>query len=168
MTRRAGEALRILNSWSRELGKRPLLLLDNIDLVFGLLKKDHWGLRNVLQKPGGIVVIGASSVHLESSFHSEAAFYEFFEVDTLEKLTDVELVSCLRQLAAERGEPGRRVLRVLDQEPGRVRALYYLTGGNPRTLAMLYMMLEVSDEGDLMRDLERLLDQATPALQGPD
>lgn len=155
-------ALEVFRKWMKQEGKRPLLLLDNIDLIFGGLKKQQWSLRRVLQEAGGIVVIGASAVYLEATVDPKAAFFDFFQVDVLEKLTHPELLSCLRGLAAARGEAGQRVSRVLNQDPARISTLYDLTGGNPRTLVMLYLMLEMNDDGDLMRDLERLLDQATP------
>ncbi len=155
-------ALSVFRGWAKIEGKRPLLLLDNIDLVLGGLKDKQWSLRRILQERRGIVVIGATAAFLETTIDPEAAFYEFFQVDVLEKLSREELFSCLRQLAAERGEAGQKVTEVLNRDPARVRVLYDLTGGNPRTLAMLYLMLEMLDDGDLMRDLERLLDQATP------
>ncbi len=58
--------------------------------------------------------------------------------------------------------PAEGFLQILDRDPARIHVLYDLTGGNPRTLAMLYLVLETSGDEDVMRDLERLLDQATP------
>ena len=53
------------------------------------------------------------------------------------------------------------MLNVLNRDPGRIRALHDLTGGNPRTLVLLYLLLELDAEGDVFSDLERLLDQVT-------
>ncbi|MFH0880037.1 MAG: tetratricopeptide repeat protein [Lentisphaerota bacterium] len=155
-------ALGLFREWMKREGKRALLLLDNMDLIFDGLKSKQWSLRRVLQESGGIVIIGATASFLEATVKPDAPFYDFFQVDVLEKLDHTELLSCLRQLAAERGEAGKKVIEVLDSDPGRIHVLYSLTGGNPRTLAMLYLMLEMSDDGDIMRDLERLLDLATP------
>ena len=79
----------------------------------------------------------------------------------LEKLSHGDLVTCLRGLAAERGEGGKNVLAAIDHDPGRVHTLYDLTGGNPRTLSLLYLLLEMDGDGDVFADLERLLDQVT-------
>ena len=155
-------ALGLFREWMKFEQKRPLLLLDNIDLVFSGLKDKQWSLRRVLQEAGGIVVIGASAGFLEATSRPEAAFYDFFKVDVLEKLGPEELFSCLKQLAVERGELGQKVTHILERDPARIHALYDLTGGNPRTLSMLYLMLEVSEDGDIMNDLEKLLDQSTP------
>lgn len=155
-------ALGVFRSWMKREEKRPLLLLDNIDLIFDGLKDKQWSLRRILQEAGGVIVIGASSGFPEATSKSEAAFYDFFKVDVLEKLSHEEIFSCLHQLAIERGEPGQKVIRILESDPARIHALYDLTGGNPRTLSILYLMLEVSEDGNIMRDLERLLDQSTP------
>ena len=155
-------ALALFKEWMKRQARRPLLLLDNIDLIFNGLKEKQWSLRRALQEAGGIVVIGASAGFLEAVAAPRAAFYDFFQVDVLERLSREALLASLRHLAAERGEAGRRVTALLARDPGRIHTLYDLTGGNPRTLVMLYLMLEVSDEDDLMRDLERLLDQVTP------
>jgi tetratricopeptide (TPR) repeat protein len=53
------------------------------------------------------------------------------------------------------------VLAAIDNDPGRIPTLHDLTGGNPRTLILLYLLLELDAEGDVFRDLERLLDQVT-------
>jgi len=155
-------ALALFKVWMKEEKKRPLLLLDNLDIIFGGLKNKQWSLRRVLQEAGGIVVIGASAGALEAATDREAAFYDFFQVDVLAKLERHEILLCLRHMALQREEDGRRVLQVLDSDPARIHVLYDLTGGNPRTLAFLYLVLETSGDEDVMRDLERLLDQATP------
>lgn len=156
------EAHRLFRRWTTSIGLRPLLLLDNVDIVFGALEKEEWALRRVLQSKDGPVVIGASTTALEATARPEGAFYDFFQIDVLKKLGAEELRSCLYRLAEHRGESGKAVLEVLSREPERIRALFDLTGGNPRTLVMLYVILEDRDRGDVMRDLERLLDQATP------
>jgi Flp pilus assembly protein TadD len=156
------EALGVFRGWMEAEGRRPLLMLDNIDIILAGLKDEGWSLRRILQERGGIVVIGASAGPLEAAAKQDAPFYDFFQVDVLEKLRYEEVVSCLRRLAGERQEAGRSVIETLDRDRARVRVLYDLTGGNPRTLAMLYLILEARGDGDVMRDLEGLLDQATP------
>jgi|GEM_PF-252216 len=155
-------ALALFRGWMKREQRRPLLLLDNLDIIFAGLKSKHWSLRRVLQEAGGIVVIGASAAALEAATNREEAFYDFFQVDVLAKLEHHEILLCLRHMALQREEAGRRVLQILDRDPARIHVLYDLTGGNPRTLAMLYMVLETSGDEGVMRDLEHLLDQATP------
>jgi hypothetical protein len=156
------EALALFKSWMKREERRPLLLLDNLDIIFAGLKSKQWSLRRVLQEAGGIVVIGASVAALEAAADREGAFYDFFQVDVLAKLAHHEILLSLRHMAGQRGEAGKKVLQILDRDPARIHVLYDLTGGNPRTLAMLYLVLETSGDEDVMRDLDRLLDQATP------
>ena len=154
-------ALDVFKRWAKREGRRPLLLLDNIDFILDGLEAQHWSLRRVMQEAGGIVVVGASAAYLEATADPKGAFYDFFQVTVLEKLGQDELIACLRRLAQERGEEGRKVLNVLNRDPGRIRALHDLTGGNPRTLVLLYLLLELDAGGDVLSDLERLLDQVT-------
>jgi hypothetical protein len=59
--------------------KRLLLLIDNIDLVFDRLKKDHSHLREILQSEPQIQFIGASARAVEATYDYDAAFYKFLE-----------------------------------------------------------------------------------------
>jgi tetratricopeptide (TPR) repeat protein len=146
-----------------ETGKRAILLLDNLELIVGGLKPDEpWALRRVLQMAGGPLVVGASTHFLRESGDREAAFYEFFHPHVLEPLSESELTRCLRALADRAGQTGDAVKTILEQEPGRVRALYALTGGNPRVLAMTYQLLERRETSDVFADLEALLDKVSP------
>ncbi len=155
-------ALALFKAWMKEEQRRPLLLLDNLDIIFTGLKAQEWSLRRVLQQAGGIVVIGASAAALEAAADREGAFYDFFQVDVLARLKHHEILLCLRHKALQRADAGRRVLQILDRDPARIHVLSDLTGGNPRTLAFLYLVLETGGDDDVMHDLEGLLDQATP------
>lgn len=157
----ADAALAALKQWGKREGKRILLLIDNIDLILDGLTRQHWALRRTLQEAGGIIVIGAATAYLEATADPKGAFYDFFQVTPLERLSQDELLACLRRLAAARGDSGRKVLHILDTDPGRIRTLHDLTGGNLRTLVLLYLLMERDVDDDVMRDLERLLDEVT-------
>lgn len=155
-------ALAVIKNWGRRTGKRLLVFLDNIDFILDSLEETQsWRLRNVLQEPGGIVVVGAAAGFVEATADPGQPFYDFFHVTVLEKLGYDETAASLRAFARLRGTEGVKVLHVLDRDPARIRTLYDLTGGNPRTLAILYMLLELHIDEDVMGDLERLLDQVT-------
>ena len=65
-------------------------LIDNLDIVLDGLAKDQWHLRRVLQQAGGVVLIGASTAALEAAVHPEAPFYDFFQIDLLDRLDDLK------------------------------------------------------------------------------
>lgn len=155
----ASEAL--FSQWIDKENRRPLLLLDNIDLIFAGLKKEQAVLLEHVQKPGGIVIVGGSATNVEAIMDPTSALHRYFEVTKLDRLTKQELIACLRSLALARGSDGEKVLRLVDKDAARIRTLHDLTGGNPRTLTLLYMLLEIDSGGDVFSDLERLLDQVT-------
>ena len=145
-----------------QLGRRPILLIDNLDTLLAGLDKNHqWSLRQTLQRSDGPVVIAAASRYPDSTHNQEAAFYDFFRIQTLDRLENAEVLLCLRTLAQHRGEAGKPVLALLDSDPGRVAALNTLAGGNPRTLGVLYGVLESHMSTDVLSQLSAMLDTFT-------
>lgn len=147
----------------KALGGRPVLLVDNLDLILDALPdNDHWSLRRTLQASGGPVLFGAATQHIRQSGDRKSAFYEFFHPKLLQPLTEAELLQCMYRLADTRGEAGKPVREIIAREPGRLRTLHILTGGNPRVLALVYQLMERSESDTAFSDLEILLDQLTP------
>ncbi|TRW97040.1 tetratricopeptide repeat protein [Candidatus Methylobacter oryzae] len=155
-------AWRVFNSACEKLGKRPVLFLDNLDLILDALKKHDWGLRDILQQSCAPIVIGAAAAYPKSLSDRKAAFFDFFRLTTLARLEHHEVRACLLRLAQKRGEAGSKVSELLRRDPGRIDALTEMTGGNPRTLAVLYLLLESQAGEDAFADLEKLLDRMTP------
>ena len=160
------EALAILRAESERIGRRLVLLVDNLDLILDRLgPKEEWALRTALSEAKYLTVIGASSRTLEAFYSYDRAFYDFFQVHELKGLDDDEAFALLQQMAEQ--AKSDRVQKLLVDNPGRVRALRLLTGGNPRTMALLFRVLEKEDgrehsDGETMQDLEQLLDLYTP------
>ncbi len=158
--RRAPEALNLIIAKIGELGKGLVLFMDNLDLILDRLKAQEWTIREVLSETPGLLLIGASSTAMESTYHYDAAFYDFFETHELRGLSEAEMTVVLRRLAQLDGVPG--VEELLKSDPARISALHTLTGGNPRTVVLLFGILASGPDGDVRNDLERLLDQCTP------
>ena len=167
---RAG--LDLLNEACARLGRRPVLLVDNIDMVMrridnrGRTRHDplspaYWALREALSAADGPVMIGGSVRLSEPFVGYEKAFYDFFTVKRLDKLSLPEVEEVLRRLAERRG-----LLEEWDQRTaarqGRVQALYELTGGNPRALGLIFELLRQGVNSRAIDDFERLLDLTTP------
>ncbi|MBL4685204.1 MAG: ATP-binding protein, partial [Nannocystaceae bacterium] len=157
---RRDRALALLRDVAKRIGRRLVLLIDNIDLVFDRLEKEQWTLREVLSAEPWIQLIGASSAPLESYYRHDRAFYDFFRVEHLHGLSEDETFAMLRKLADIAGS--ERVARVLDEQPARIKTLRLMAGGNPRTIVVLFGLLSQGIDGDARTDVERLLDACTP------
>ena len=143
------------------IGRRPVLLVDNLDTLLIGLEQQQWGLRTTLQQANGPVLIAAASRYPEQLSDNAAAFFDFFRVTTLSRLNDDEVMACLRSLAIKRGIQGAPVIRLLETDIGRISALNTMAGGNPRTLGVLYTVLEAHMSDDVLAQLSAMLDTFT-------
>ncbi|MCA9705377.1 MAG: tetratricopeptide repeat protein [Myxococcales bacterium] len=157
---RRERGLALLCQLADRLGRRLVLLVDNVDLVLDRLQDEQWTLREVLSEERRIQLVGATSAPLESYYRHDMAFYDFFRVHHLEGLTVEETFTVLRKLAQATGNA--EVATLIDEEPGRVKTVRVMAGGNPRTVVLLFSLLAQSTEGDVRADIERLLDLCTP------
>jgi tetratricopeptide (TPR) repeat protein len=157
---RRRSALDLLCKLAEQLDRRLVLLVDNVDMVLDRLERDEWALREVLSAEPRIQLIGATSAPLESYYRHDRAFYDFFRVHHLTGLSDAETFRVLHGLAAATGNA--RVERLLNEEPGRIKTIRLMSGGNPRTVVLMFTLLELGADGDVRSDLERLLDLCTP------
>lgn len=157
---REKQAIALLRRASEKLGRRLLLLIDNIDLVFGRLEGEHWALRELLGREEWLLLIGASAAMLEATFTYQEAFYDFFRIHELGGLSEEESREVLLHLARVGEAP--EVARVVESDPGRIKTFHVLAGGNPRTVVLLYDILARGVAGDVRSDLDRLLDRVTP------
>lgn len=161
LDRKDGEgALQALLRVAQKLDRRLILLVDNIDLILERLKEKDWVLREALQQHPALLLVGASSRALEASYDYGKAFYDFFRIDELRGLSESEMRETIANLAKQRG--AHELIERLEADPGRLRVLHTLTGGNPRTAVLLYGVLLKGVDGDVRSDLEGLLDEVTP------
>jgi len=154
------QVLAALLDQARQLQRRLLLLIDNIDLILDRLRDHHWALRETLQSRPEVLVFGASARAIEASYKYDAAFYDFFRIDELKGLTEAELKATLLRLAEV--TVAGAVAELVERDPARIRTLHLLTGGNPRAAVLLYGVLAQGPAGDVRSDLEGLLDRVTP------
>ena len=155
-------ALAQLRRWSRENGKRLLLLVDNFDQIIEQIRdeRDEAALRNVLMNDGTFMLIGAAPAHFREISHYESPLYNFFQVFHLEELEFEQILELLRQrAAADNISDYEEVLRA---NAVKLKVLRYFTGGNPRLILMLYRVVSQSQVGQVREGLEKLLDEVTP------
>lgn len=153
-------ALDLLLTESRRLDRRLVLLIDNLGMILSHLKAEDWRLRDVLSSCDRLLIIGASSHHLEATYDYDAAFYDFFDLHELSGLTTDETHAVLTTLARRTRSP--EVEQLLTDQPARIKTLHVLTGGNPRTINLLFEILASGLSEDVEADLTQLLDRCTP------
>lgn len=155
----AQDAERTLLEIAAEIGRRPVLLVDNLGLIFERLKKPELHqFRAFLMKNSAPIVIGASAQMLDQDY--AAPFYDHFKTHPLGRLSYDDMRDVILRLAERTGNtdiPAR-----IDQESGRLHALHALTGGNPRTTRILFDVFSHGFSQEAYQDLEMLLDWMTP------
>ena len=150
----------LLEGWANQSKRLIVLLVDNLDLVLDRLSDWLWELREALSLDNRLVMIGASSRFVEETIDYQSPFYDFFRVHELGPLSEDEARAVVLSLARRANTPN--VSKVLERDPGRFKALFVLTGGTPRTLALLHTVLAFDQNDSIERDLDGLLDQLTP------
>ena len=163
-----------LASISMATQKHFLLLVDNSDrLIETIDLREQWGLRELLSARNDITFIGATSQASEGLYGSDRAFFEFFQIHRLGPLSLNDVRNLLLKLSEsveerleERGSAKRRITTWLSSEPARIRTLFQLTGGNPRTTVLLFHLVLDGLDGGAREYLEQLLDQVTPNYKG--
>ncbi len=157
----AREAFDFFKGLTVELNRRPVLLIDNMSLVFERLAKDEkHTLRAWLMQNGAPIIIGASATVIKETNDYGAPFYDAFNIQYLQKLKFEELLEIIRNLATITNI--KETIPQFDDKLGRLKTIHQLTGGNPRTATMLFRLLINGFSKDINEDLEALLDEITP------
>ena len=160
-TKLAKEAFQFLKSYCLTLNRRPVLLIDNMSLIFDRMGKDEQHtLRAWLMQNGAPILLGASASTIEDTFNYGAPFYDAFQIHHLKKLDFDELVEIITNLAKLTQE--ETILPEIQSRIARLKTLHQLTGGNPRTATMLFRVVIKGFSKEINDDLEALLDEITP------
>lgn len=153
--------LSLLRAHAEREGVRMVLLIDNLDVTLERIgDQPQWRLREILQKEKSLVLVGAGTSMHESTWDYGKAFYDFFLMHELKGLDLAETRRLFSRLAEMHHADG--VKSALEGAPAKIRALHRLTGGNPRTLSLLFNVLQRDALGDITEDLTGLLDLCTP------
>ena len=158
---RANKAYEFLNILTRMLKRRPVLLIDNLNMIFDRMNEtDQYNLRACMTEKGAPIIIGASSILFDETIHYDAPFYDAFQIINLDRLTLPEMTTMLVNLANMTGETF--LIPSIQEHEARIKALLQLTGGNPRTAVMFFRLIQRGFSNDINDDLEGLLDELTP------
>ena len=162
LERATAYALAELMDFSHESGKRLILFVENLDAVIGQIhdEREIHGLRATLIERPEILLLGSANAYFESIGGYGEPLYEFFRVFKLEAIGPDEARRILEAVASSEGRP--ELSESLNMEQGRLETVRWLTGGNPRLLALACRLLIESPLGSIIEDLERLIDEQTP------
>ena len=139
-----------LKDFVRETGKRLLVFMENSDDILGRSiskKNDIKKFRNILQHDKFMLLIATSPTFFDEISKPSAPLYQFFKIRSLELLTLEQSVDLMNRWSksdtqlSEKNSPSFQ----FDKDDYKLRALYHLTGGNPRVLLFLYMAIKGQD-----------------------
>lgn len=155
-----------LRKISKSYNKKLLLLIDNFGQVFpkgGANDNDQRAFRKLLSTESSFMVIG-TSVHLfEDIAAYDEAFFNFFSPVQVENLDDGEIQELLYSRAKLDGN--HEFLKDYERQKEKIRAITYLTGGNPRLVLMLYEILSRRQFQPVVLMLRETIDNLTPLLK---
>ena len=147
----AGRCLGAILDFAGRHGKRVVLLVENLNMLFADMDDPDagWRLRHTLQTEPRIVLLGSATSRFDEIDHPEHALYDLFRVVTLHPLDTQECVGLWRSVSKQ---PATALS---------VRPLEILTGGNPRLLTIVAVFGAGRSFRELMDNLLDLVDDHT-------
>lgn len=156
------ETLKNIISQLKSENRKLLLLIDNVNDLFKKLSEiELKKLRNILMTNSNIRLIGASTTYFDGVYDYSQPFFEFFKIIRLDGLDLNEIRELLKRLG-ELYYSKETIGKILKNNPERIEILKRLTGGIPRTIALLFQIFIDNNTGQSIKDLQMLLDAVTP------
>ena len=152
---------------NRRRGRTLLVMLENLGEILGRQirdKNDVAALRKFLMADNGCLLLATAPLHFDGITDVRQPFYDFFDIQILENLSFEETVEVIR-LNLE-WEERKDVLETLEDMRPRLRALYRMTGGNPRLTMMLYELIAHESVASVQDQFHLMLDRISPFYQG--
>ena len=144
-----------------------IVFVENLSSLFAALENNELDrLRGFLQTHPQLSLMASSTELFSDSTRADHPFYGFFDIQPLRSLKRKETGCYLANLAKSRGDHSLAAeLRKPAAKP-RLNAIYDLTGGNHRLLAMLGNFLTVEGLADLVAPFVQTVDrELTPYYQ---
>ncbi len=151
---------------NRERRRTVLVMLENLGEVFTRQikkKTDIAALRKFFMDDNGCLLLATAPLHFDAITSVEEPFYDFFDVQILEDLSETETLDLIRRnLEWEQRDD---LLQDFDSLRPKLLALYRMTGGNPRLTVMLYELIAHDAITEVRQQFQILLDRITPFYQ---
>ena len=161
------EAYKYLMDICCNLHRRPVLLIDNIGLIFGRLdngketKTEQWALRKLLSENGAPIIVSGGVTLIDNVNNYGMPFYDSFQIQQLYKLDYEEFKKLLLNLATVTNSD-KTIFDSIQRNSSRQESLLELTGGSPRLTVMLFEQISKGFSSNIYDDLEKLADSITP------
>jgi len=161
------EAYKYLMEICCDLHRRPVLLIDNIGLIFSRLDNNNknnteqWALRKLLSENGAPIVISGGITLADNINTYGMPFFDFFQKQQLYKLNYEEFTKLLINLATVTNSD-QKIIDSIRRNGSRQKSLLKLTGGSPRLAVMLFEQIVKGFSSNINDDLEILADAITP------
>ena len=136
--------------------RRLALVVENLNMLLPDMSdpNDGWKLRKTFQTEPRITILGSATSRFNEIDHRDQPLYDIFRTIALRSL-DTDECSVLWSTVS--GQPS---------EPGTVRPLQILTGGNPRMIAVVAGFRTTNSFNELMNNLLELIDDHTEYFKG--
>ncbi len=155
-----------LTEYRKQTGRSILLLMENLDTIFGQQLRQDEDLRlfrTLLSDSSSIVLVGTASLFFPVFPKVNSSLFEYFNVREFRELSwDLAWEMLKKNYELEKDHLNAD--RLNEFEP-RIKALITMTGCNPRLIMMLYEFIFFHKIEDIRQLLNRLLDRVSPVYQ---
>jgi len=161
------EAYKYLMEICCDLHRRPVLLIDNIGLIFNRLDNNNknnteqWALRKLLSENGAPIIVSGGVTLTDKVNTYGMPFFDFFQIQQLYKLNYEEFTKLLINIATVTNSD-QKIIDSIQKNRPRQKSLHKLTGGSPRLAVMLFEQIAKGFSSNINDDLEILTDAITP------
>ncbi|HWR00512.1 MAG TPA: tetratricopeptide repeat protein [Chlorobaculum sp.] len=144
-------ALGQLLDFADKIGKRILLVVENLDMLLSEFSSEDeaWILRHTLMNEPRLMLLATATARFEQIDHPARAMFEMFRIHDLKPLNDTECNS-IWALIARKALPGEQI-----------RPIRILTGGNARLIALIARFGAKRSFRELLDHLVDLIDEHT-------
>jgi DNA-binding MarR family transcriptional regulator/2-hydroxy-3-keto-5-methylthiopentenyl-1-phosphate phosphatase len=142
-----------------------VVMLENINQIFDEQLKDNQAvaaIRGFFMEDNGCLLIATSPTQFDGILDNKRPFYDFFDVQMLDQLSEEETIELVRKNLELDENP---LLKQFDSLRHKLIALYRMTGGSPRLTMMLYELIAHDAVLEVKAQLHTLLDRITPFYQ---
>lgn len=136
------------------LGKKLVLMVENLQSLEHLDKDFGWKLRGILQTEPQVILLASATNRFRGLDDASQPFFELFRIIDLEPLTTEECGDLWQVISGG---------SVRERE---IRPLQILTGGNPRLLVIIAGFAQHRSLRQLMEELVTLVDEHTEYFRG--